>query len=90
VREYDVPPVKKKAAPRAKVAAPRIPPDLAKALRAYPQALANFRRFPPSQRRGMIEWIEAAKKPATRARRVAETAKFADWNVENKSWRWGH
>lgn len=69
--------------------APRIPPDLAKALRGHESAYANFRRFPPSQRRGMIGWIVAAKKPETRARRVAETAKFAAWNVENKAWRWG-
>ena len=80
--------MKKKAAQGA-APAPRIPPDLAKALRGYGKAYENFRRFPLSQRRGMIEWIKAAKRPETRAKRVAETAKFADWNVENKSWRWG-
>jgi uncharacterized protein YdeI (YjbR/CyaY-like superfamily) len=68
---------------------PRIPPDLARALRGHEDAYANFRRFPPSQRRGMIDWIQAAKKPETRARRIAETVKFAGWNVENKAWRWG-
>ena len=82
-----MPPVKKKAAHGA-TPAPRVPSDLAKALRGYENAYANFRRFPLSQRRGMIEWIRAAKRPETRAKRVAETAKLADWNVENKSWRW--
>ena len=71
------------------VAAPRIPSDLGKALRDIENAYANFRRFPASQRRGMIGWIVAAKRPQTRAKRVAETAKFAGWNVENKAWRWG-
>jgi uncharacterized protein YdeI (YjbR/CyaY-like superfamily) len=68
--------------------APRVPPDLAKALRGYENAYANFRRFAPSQRRGMIGWIVDAKRPQTRARRVAEVARFAEWNVETRLWRW--
>ena len=80
----------KKAKKRPAAAAPRIPADLAKALRAYENADANFRRFPPSQRRGIIGWIVAAKRPATRAKRVAETAQLADWNVQINLWRWRH
>ncbi|HUQ29894.1 MAG TPA: YdeI/OmpD-associated family protein [Usitatibacter sp.] len=79
-----------KKAKKPAVLAPRIPPDLAKALRAYESAEANFRRFPASQRRGIIGWIVAAKRPETRAKRVAETAQLADWNVQINLWRWGH
>lgn len=80
----------RKAKKRPSVAAPRIPPDLAKALRGYENAYARFRRFPPSQRRGIIGWIVAAKRPATRAKRVAQTAQLADWNVQINLWRWRH
>ena len=80
----------KKAKKRPATAAPRIPPDLAKALRGHEKALANFRRFPPSQRRGIIGWIVAAKRPETRAKRVAETAQLAAWNVQINLWRWRH
>ena len=80
----------KKAKKRTGLAAPRIPPDLGKALRGYEKAHANFSRFPASQRRGIIGWILAAKRPATRAKRVAETAQLADWNVQINLWRWGH
>ena len=75
---------------RASAAAPRIPPDLAKALRAYDNAYANFRRVPPSQRRGILDWIGAARRPETRAKRIAETAQLADWNVQTNLWRWRH
>jgi uncharacterized protein YdeI (YjbR/CyaY-like superfamily) len=80
----------KKAKKPAAAAAPRIPPDLAKALRGHEKAYANFKRFPPSQRRGIIGWIVAAKRPETRAKRVAETAQLAGWNVQINLWRWSH
>ena len=80
----------KKAKKRPAVAAPRIPSDLAKALRGYENAYGHFRRFPPSERRGIIGWIVAAKRPETRAKRVAETAQLADWNVQINLWRWRH
>jgi uncharacterized protein YdeI (YjbR/CyaY-like superfamily) len=49
------------------------PPDLAAALAADPRAAAFFAAFPPSSRRGILEWILAARRPETRAARVAET-----------------
>ncbi len=47
-----------------------VPTDLQKALAAFPSAAKNFAAFPPSARRGILEWIEVAKRPETRARRV--------------------
>jgi len=50
-----------------------VPPDLQAALAADPQADEHFRAFPPSTRRTILEWITLAKRPETRARRIAET-----------------
>ena len=57
-----------------------VPPDLAAALDATPGARRRFDRFPPSSRRGILEWITTAVRPATRARRIAETARKAAEN----------
>jgi uncharacterized protein YdeI (YjbR/CyaY-like superfamily) len=54
---------------------PTVPPDLAEALAASAAAKAAFEGLPPSHRREYIDWIEEAKKPETRARRVAETVR---------------
>lgn len=54
-----------------------VPDDLAAALDAYPAAREHFARFPPSTRRGILEWIKKGKTPATRARRIGETARLA-------------
>lgn len=53
--------------------APRTPADLAAALRADPTAKAHWATFPPSHRREYVEWIVDAKRPETRARRLATT-----------------
>lgn len=66
-----------------------IPPDLGAALDAYPAARANFEAFPRSARRGILEWIVQAKTPATRAKRVAETARLAEENVRANQWSRG-
>ena len=53
------------------------PEDLTQALAAMPPALALFDSFPPSSRRGILEWIKQARTPQTRARRIAETTRLA-------------
>lgn len=69
------------------VEALKTPFDLARALRAKPKALANFSKFPRSTRRAILEWIESAKAPETRARRIAETAARAAENVRANQYR---
>lgn len=69
------------------VEALEVPPDLAAALAGHPAAAAHFAAFPKSVRRGILEWIVAAKKPETRAKRVAETARLAQDNVRANQWR---
>ena len=51
-----------------------VPADLAAALAEHPGAAARWDEFPPSARRMLLAWIVQAKRPATRAQRVAETA----------------
>jgi uncharacterized protein YdeI (YjbR/CyaY-like superfamily) len=51
------------------------PRDLLGALDREPGARAAFDRCPPSHRKLWAYWVLSAKKPETRARRVAETVK---------------
>jgi uncharacterized protein YdeI (YjbR/CyaY-like superfamily) len=64
-----------------------IPPDLEQALTAYESAKQNFEAFPKSAKRGILEWIAAAKKPETRAKRIQETAQLANENIRANQWR---
>jgi uncharacterized protein YdeI (YjbR/CyaY-like superfamily) len=63
-----------------------IPADLAKAFRAHRGSAANFRAFPPSTKKGILEWILNAKRPETRAARVLETAMLAARNERANQW----
>jgi hypothetical protein len=49
-----------------------VPPDLAEALAGEPAAAATFDRLSFSHRREYVQWITEAKRPETRARRVAD------------------
>ncbi len=64
-----------------------IPLDLEQALTAYESAKQNFEAFPKSAKRGILEWIAAAKKPETRAKRIQETAQLANENIRANQWR---
>ena len=58
-----------------------VPDDLAAALATYPAARAHFDAFPRSARHAILGWIATAKRPETRAKRIAETARLAQDNV---------
>jgi uncharacterized protein YdeI (YjbR/CyaY-like superfamily) len=62
------------------------PPELTAALDAVPAARTNWDTFPRSTRRATLEWIAAAKRPATRDRRVAETVELAARNLRAQQW----
>ncbi|WP_248283394.1 YdeI/OmpD-associated family protein [Cryobacterium arcticum] len=64
-----------------------VPPDLAEALGENPPARANWDQFPPSARRGILEWIIQAKRPQTRATRILETAQLASQNQRAAQWK---
>jgi uncharacterized protein YdeI (YjbR/CyaY-like superfamily) len=54
-----------------------IPSDLAAEFRSRPGAKANFEAFSTSSKKNILWWIASAKRPETRARRIAETARMA-------------
>ena len=54
-----------------------VPDDLAATLAADAVAARHFAAFAPSARKAILSWVLAAKQPATRARRVAETVRLA-------------
>lgn len=50
-----------------------IPADLEKALKKNKVTLANFKAYSPSCKKQFLSWIDSAKKPETRAARIAQT-----------------
>ena len=49
---------------------PRVPTDLRKALAATPTVKAQWNDLTPIARRDFISWIDSAKQPETRRRRI--------------------
>lgn len=70
---------------RAPARTVEVPPDLASALEKNGKARETFERFPPSHRREYVEWITEAKKPETRAARVATAV---EWLALGRSRNW--
>ncbi|HSM50603.1 MAG TPA: YdeI/OmpD-associated family protein [Thermoanaerobaculia bacterium] len=64
-----------------------VPEDLAAELakKEHARARATFEGFPPSHRREYLEWLAEAKRPETRAKRLATTL---EWLAEGKSRNW--
>ncbi len=59
-----------------------IPEDLQKLFDKDKAALQNFQAFPKTSKRWIFQWIAAAKRPETRAVRVAQTAELAAQNIK--------
>lgn len=62
----------------------RMPNDLVTALAENPDAQRFWDALPPSQRKMSLQWIGSAKRPETRARRIAETVRAA--SEERRMW----
>src|SRR5467141_4030207 len=56
--------------PAGEESEPRLPTDLRQALAADPVAKAKWKDLTPIARRDFITWIDAAKQPETRRRRI--------------------
>ncbi len=54
-----------------------VPDDLAAAFEQYPGSREAYNGFSPSVRKQILGWIALAKKPETRAARIAKTAEMA-------------
>jgi uncharacterized protein YdeI (YjbR/CyaY-like superfamily) len=57
-----------------------MPADLAAALEIRPPAAINFAAFPPSARKMLLGWVALARRPETRATRIAKVAEAAARN----------
>lgn len=53
-----------------------VPKDLASAFSRVPKASASFEGLAPSHRKAFVRWIEDAKKPETRERRVKKSVEM--------------
>ena len=69
-----------KKAPRLKT-----PKDLSVAMKAVPKAAATYEALSPSCKREYVEWIEEAKREATRTKRIATAV---EWLSEGKERNW--
>jgi len=54
-----------------------VPPDLAEALDSQPEARKRFEAFSDSVKKTSLYFVTSAKRPETRARRIAETVGLA-------------
>ncbi|UCC11496.1 MAG: YdeI/OmpD-associated family protein [candidate division WOR-3 bacterium] len=72
-------------APRARDIKTRlaVPVDLKEALKKKKKAYDNFMNFAPSYKAMYIYWINDAKKPETRARRILRVVGFAEANKKS-------
>ena len=57
-----------------------VPDDLTAALAARPPAAGRFAAWAPSMRKALLGWIALAKRPETRAARIAEIVTAAERN----------
>ena len=75
--------------PRVKSAAAKtevvLPDDFGAELARRPGARAQFDGFSPSQRREYLDWVTEAKRPETRAKRIAQAS---EWIAEGKKRNW--
>jgi uncharacterized protein YdeI (YjbR/CyaY-like superfamily) len=65
--------------------APRAPAELRAALTRNAKARTTWEAFGPGHRRAYVEWIAEAKRPETRARRIATTV---EWLAAGKPHNW--
>ena len=64
-----------------------VPDDMAAALDANPPSREHWDAFSRSPRRAILEWIAQAKRPDTRAKRIAEVAEHAARNERPPQFR---
>ena len=67
-----------------RVEALEVPDDLSQALEREPSARRNFDAFSRSARKAYLSWVESAKRPDTRARRIEEVVRLAAANVKSR------
>ncbi len=64
-----------------------LPDDLQELFSNNKTAFQNWGKFPPSSKKGILEWILNAKKPETRQKRIEETITLAEKNIRANQYR---
>ena len=64
-----------------------LPNDLKIELKKNKLADQNFKSFPPSSKRIILEWILNAKKEETRLKRILETVELASKGIKANHYR---
>ncbi len=64
-----------------------VPNDLQASLETEPEALRHFTAFPRSSKKNILEWIQNARKVATRAKRIEQTVGMAKENLRANHYR---
>lgn len=64
-----------------------VPDDLQLAFEQNQVAFAFWEKFPPSSKRAILEWIQNAKRPETRQKRIEETVRLAEQNIRANHYR---
>lgn len=82
LNETGIKSVRTRAAKKAPV---KVPTNPAAALKRNEKAKTTFENFSPSQRREYVEWLTEAKRPETRAKRLAQAI---EWMAEGKPHNW--
>jgi len=62
-----------------------VPPALQNALEEFPEALANFQNFAPSYRKGYLSWLQNAKRPETKEKRIRAIIDFCLANKKSRN-----
>ena len=64
-----------------------VPDDLKALFDEEKIAFQHWENFPKSVKRGILEWIFNAKRPATRLKRITETVTLAKDNIPANQYR---
>lgn len=64
-----------------------VPRDLTSVFSRHKGSRAHFNAFPPGVRKQILQWIEQARTPETRAKRIENTAELAAQNIRANQWR---
>jgi uncharacterized protein YdeI (YjbR/CyaY-like superfamily) len=64
-----------------KVDALELPPELTTLFAKHKTAKKNFQAFPPSTKKGILDWIYQAKTDETKMKRIEQTVSLAEKNI---------
>ena len=70
-----------------KIEALEMPAALQKALTRNKKALAHFNGFPSSVRKQLFLWVESAKTPVTKEKRITGIVTLAEKNIRASQWK---